>query len=258
MAKCRVKGAKHHSSKVVKMATGGAVGYGSPKDNVTGGIAGESFNGGKAVGGTSSVGSGGGGGSGGASGNLGLTTGKTIYGNTAFGLPGGNALGYATASNGGKSNIYGPSVQKYSNFKNLNGSQMFAGNPSIKSTSGMKGYNTLNAQQQARRAKPAAPDVTTQPITQKPKVKKPVEVGLPQKPKPPAYNKSTYGGTPNPFSWGNRYDASKSPDTVRAYRSGTNSSTMNKNNPGSAGTGGSSTQYKDNYARGGSVKRGKK
>lgn len=61
-------------------------------------------------------------------GSLGLTTGNTMYGNTAFGPSGGMASGYATRDmrslNGAG---MGPTMGSYSNFNNLNGSPMFNG-----------------------------------------------------------------------------------------------------------------------------------
>lgn len=55
----------------------------------------------------------------------GITTGNTIYGNTAYGPSGGMATGYATRT-GGMSGM-GPSVGTYSNFRNLDGSAAIPG-----------------------------------------------------------------------------------------------------------------------------------
>jgi hypothetical protein len=55
----------------------------------------------------------------------GVTTGNTIYGNTAYGPSGGMATGYATRT-GGMSGM-GPSVGTYSNFRNLDGSAAIPG-----------------------------------------------------------------------------------------------------------------------------------
>lgn len=59
-------------------------------------------------------------------GGLGVTTGKTIHGNTAYGPAGGMATGYATAKLGGNAGM-GPSVNTYSNFRNLDGSAAIPG-----------------------------------------------------------------------------------------------------------------------------------
>ena len=60
-----------------------------------------------------------------SSNGLGLTTGSTIHGNTAFGPAGGMAQGYATNSRVGSG--MGPSMGTFSNFRNLDGSAMFGG-----------------------------------------------------------------------------------------------------------------------------------
>lgn len=64
---------------------------------------------------------GGNGGLGGLAKGLGITTGKTIFGNTAFGPAGGMAQGYATAQLGGGAGMK-PTINTYSNFRNLDGS----------------------------------------------------------------------------------------------------------------------------------------
>lgn len=53
---------------------------------------------------------------------LGLTTGRTIYGNTAFGPSGGRAVGYATKDNYG---TMGPGNANYSNFRTRDGRTAF-------------------------------------------------------------------------------------------------------------------------------------
>lgn len=86
-------------------------------------------------------------------GGLGLTTGKTIYGNTAFGPAGGMAQGYATMGAHGAANPnYGmqPTIQNYGNFRNLNGSPMFGGSP-IQGQS-FPGYGAQQSLSQAQRA----------------------------------------------------------------------------------------------------------
>jgi hypothetical protein len=74
---------------------------------------------------------GGGGSSGGMSasrggGGLGIKTGNTIYGNTAFGPAGGRAVGYATMTPGRNFGM-GPSINTYSNFRTPTGGAMIGG-----------------------------------------------------------------------------------------------------------------------------------
>lgn len=59
------------------------------------------------------------------SGNTGLKTGSTIYGNTAFGPAGGAATGYATRT--GPMSGMGPSVGAFSNFRTPTGAPMVGG-----------------------------------------------------------------------------------------------------------------------------------
>ena len=79
-------------------------------------------------------GSGGGGNGAGVNGGYnsrqGLSTGNNIYGNTAFGAPGGMAQGYATRDQAslGRAGM-GPTMGNFGQFNNLNGSPMFAGSP---------------------------------------------------------------------------------------------------------------------------------
>lgn len=79
----------------------------------------------------------------------GLTTGKTVYGNTAYGPAGGNATGYATMSRPGANYGMGPSTATYSNYRNLDGSQRFAGNPSVTANNAGAGANQIAARQPA-------------------------------------------------------------------------------------------------------------
>ena len=60
-----------------------------------------------------------------SSNGLGVRTGSTTYGNTAFGPAGGMAQGYATNSRVGSG--MGPSIGSFSNFRNLDGSAMIGG-----------------------------------------------------------------------------------------------------------------------------------
>lgn len=100
-----------------------AVGMGG-KDGVTGGFNGSRASGSRNSGGSSSSGPGNAGGNS-KGGGLGITTGKTWHGNTAFGPAGGMATGYATNSRLGSG--MGPSVGSFSNFRNLDGSAMIGG-----------------------------------------------------------------------------------------------------------------------------------
>lgn len=58
---------------------------------------------------------------------LGLKTGTTWHGNTAFGQPGQMAAGYTTMSNQGSGFGMRPTMENYSNYRNLDGSPMFPG-----------------------------------------------------------------------------------------------------------------------------------
>lgn len=81
-------------------------------------------------GGGSTGGGGGAGRNGGANSRTGLGTGATMYGNTAFGRPGGMATGYATRDMASLARAgMGPTMGSYGNFRGLNGQQMFAGSP---------------------------------------------------------------------------------------------------------------------------------
>lgn len=74
--------------------------------------------------------------------NLGLTTGTTWYGNTAFGPAGGMATGYATRDGQSlEAAGMGPTMGTYSNFNTLNGQPMFGG------ALGGQGFNGMNANQ---------------------------------------------------------------------------------------------------------------
>ena len=74
--------------------------------------------------------------------NLGLTTGTTWYGNTAFGPAGGMATGYATRDGQSLAGAgMGPTMGTYSNFNTMNGQPMFGG------ALGGQGFNGMNANQ---------------------------------------------------------------------------------------------------------------
>lgn len=88
-------------------------------------------------------------GQGGPPAGTGLTTGKTVYGNTAYGPAGGNATGYATMSRPGANYGVGPSTATYSNYRNLDGSQRFAGNPSVTANNAGAGANQIATRQPA-------------------------------------------------------------------------------------------------------------
>ena len=74
--------------------------------------------------------------------NLGLTTGTTWYGNTAFGPAGGMATGYATRDGQSLAGAgMAPTMGTYSNFNTMNGQPMFGG------ALGGQGFNGMNANQ---------------------------------------------------------------------------------------------------------------
>lgn len=89
---------------------------------------------------------------------LGLTTGKTIHGNTAFGPAGGMATGYATRSNapnvsGGSADFGRPGSitgGTFSNFRNTDGSAMFGGglqNQGVRANNALQALGMLRAMQ---------------------------------------------------------------------------------------------------------------
>lgn len=133
---------------------GGGGNFGNDGGGQNGGV-------GNGMGGGYTGNSGGGGGMGGYTGNTGggtgLTTGTTIYGNTAFGPAGGLANGYATMSQASMNNPnFGmrPMNEMYSDYRNLNGTPAFNGmNPGggwAYANNAQAGYNHLaNLQQQA-------------------------------------------------------------------------------------------------------------
>lgn len=81
-----------------------------------------------------------------SSNGLGATTGKTIYGNTAYGPAGGMATGYATRKDSPSG--LGPSVGTYSNFRNLDGSAAIpgAGNMTAMGRSAQQARSVLGRQ----------------------------------------------------------------------------------------------------------------
>lgn len=134
--KTRIKNCTHHDSKVVqKLAAGGMAG--SRNSDKSGPAGPSKDSSGRNASSASSKGAfgGGGGGLGGGGnksggnagktnkgGGLGLTTGKTIHGNTAFGPAGGNAVGHAMSKGG---TGMGPSNKSFSNFKTPTGQASF-------------------------------------------------------------------------------------------------------------------------------------
>lgn len=89
------------------------------------------------------------GGGGGKSGGLGITTGKTIHGNTAFGPSGGMAKGYATSKGGSG---MGPSNKSFSNFKTLDGKAMYGnmGNKSVTARNANQANDMMGALSRAK------------------------------------------------------------------------------------------------------------
>ena len=77
-------------------------------------------------------------------GNLGITTGSTIHGNTAFGPAGGNAMGYATRDARSLAGAgMGPTMGTYSNFRTPSGAPMFGDS----GPQGMTARNPMQAMQ---------------------------------------------------------------------------------------------------------------
>lgn len=98
------------------------------------------------LGGGMGGGLGGGGYGGGMSGNTGLGTGAQMYGNTAFGRPGGMALGYAMRDpNSLNMAGMGPMAGSYSQYRGLNGQPMFQGQV-YNGMGAMGGYNQFSNQ----------------------------------------------------------------------------------------------------------------
>lgn len=77
-------------------------------------------------------------------GNTGLTTGNTIYGNTAYGPAGGMAQGYATRDMASLNKAgQGPMMGTFSNFMGLGGQPAYGG------ALGGMGFNAMNANEAA-------------------------------------------------------------------------------------------------------------
>lgn len=88
---------------------------------------------------------------GGAGSRTGLTTGNTIYGNTAFGRPGGNAVAYGMRDAASLNRAgMGPTVGSYGNFRTPSGAAMY-GNSPVQGQS-FYGMNMGQALSQANRA----------------------------------------------------------------------------------------------------------
>lgn len=191
--KNRIKNCTHHDSKVVqKLAAGGMAGSrnsdksgpaGPSKDssgrNASSASSKGAFGGGGGLGGGGNK-SGGNAGKTNKGGGLGLTTGKTIHGNTAFGPAGGMAQGYATSKGG---TGMGPSNKSFSNFKNLDGSPMYGnmGNRSVTARNANQANGMMNALSRAQAPRPKArPSATVVPASApppKPRAKPKVGMG---------------------------------------------------------------------------------
>jgi hypothetical protein len=88
----------------------------------------------------------------------GLSTGNTWHGNTAFGVPGGMAQGYATARQGAGAGM-GPTVNTYSNFRTPSGAPMFEGSlqgRSVAARMPQQALGMLRAIQASMQAPPSA------------------------------------------------------------------------------------------------------
>jgi hypothetical protein len=126
----------------------------------------------------SSTKSGGSVGGGGKSGGLGITTGKTIHGNTAFGPAGGMAKGYATSKGGSG---MGPSNKSFSNFKTLDGNAMYGnmGNKSVTARNAGQANSMMSALSRAKGTPKRSVTPTASTAAPKPRPKAPVkQVGL--------------------------------------------------------------------------------
>ena len=96
-------------------------------------------------------------------GNLGITTGSTIHGNTAFGPAGGNAIGHATRDARSLAGAgIGPSTGTYSNFRTPSGAPMFGAGPGapgglgVNAGSGMRAFQIARLLAERARPRPAA------------------------------------------------------------------------------------------------------
>ena len=102
-------------------------------------------------------------------GGLGVTTGKTIYGNTAFGPAGGMATGYATRT--GNISGIGPSMTTFSNFRTPSGSAMFsgqAGNTPVTARNAQQAAGMLSAMQAAQGRRNGFGMLSGDPVTSRP------------------------------------------------------------------------------------------
>ena len=135
---------------------------------------GGSMSGGSGWGGSGGSGSGAGGGGGGWGSNLrgadgmtasqraqtrdsrlGLQTGNTWHGNTAFGRPGQQAYGFATSSNQGATFGQRPTMQTFSNFRRPDGSAMFPGaGGSVQAPNAFAGAAMMQQQMMRPQARP--------------------------------------------------------------------------------------------------------
>lgn len=129
-----------------------------------GGLGNGGIGGGMGGGGNWGGGGGGSGRNGGMGNRTGLSTGKTAYGNTAFGRPGGMAAGYAMRDMGSLNRAgMGPAMGSYGGFRGLDGSAMFAGSPvQGQSFNGMNAGQAFGQAQGAYNAWRAAQAPTTQ------------------------------------------------------------------------------------------------
>ena len=86
---------------------------------------------------------------------LGLQTGNTWHGNTAFGRPGQQAYGFATSSNQGATFGQRPTMQTFSNFRRPDGSAMFPGaGGSVQAPNAFAGAAMMQQQMMRPQARP--------------------------------------------------------------------------------------------------------
>lgn len=169
------------------------------------------------LGGGSGAGGQGGGYGGGMTRNTGMSTGNKMYGNTAFGAPGGRATGYATrdAKSLGRAGM-GPTMGQYGGFKTMSGKPMFGGSPvQGQSFKGMGAGQAFGKAKQAYDAwknsqivqGPLNRPTTNRPTTGRPKPSvvspfTPPELDIPEPlPFPPAEEELPEDVVPAPVGW---------------------------------------------------------
>ena len=190
--------------------------------------------------------------------SLGLTTGNTIYGNTAFGPAGGMATGYATRDAQSLAAAgMAPTLGQYGQFRNLNGGAMFPGlNNPMQSAQGYTAGQVaqhlamLQAAARAHAMGQAGGLLGPAHINVQP-VENPIYPHPAPYPPTPYWNGNMWNHMPTNFMHNptqRPYDPAYSPGPGATYYQ--NGSTAYKNNMGGIGIGGSSTQYQNNMGTG--------